>query len=132
MGKTKFSAREMFRPLASRGSRTRGPIEPASNPALEAIWSVIAAIPRGQVSTYGDVARAAGLPGHARQTAYALRNAPPEMHLPWHRVLGAGGKIVFLKGTRHHREQARRLKSDGVAVKDGRVPREVLMNVGRF
>ncbi len=60
------------------------------NPALEAIWNVIAGIPRGQISTYGDVARMAGLPGRARQTAYALRNAPEGMDLPWHRVLGQG------------------------------------------
>ncbi len=102
------------------------------NLALEAIWNVIARIPRGQVSTYGDVARMAGLPGRARQTAYALRNAPENMHLPWHRVLGAGGKIVFPKGSAHHREQARRLRSDGVPVKDGKVPPARLMDVDKF
>jgi len=119
--------------LGTQRSRPRNHAEPEMNPALEAIWNVIAAIPRGQVSTYGDVALMAGLPrGHARQTAYALRNTPQDMHLPWHRVLGAGGKIVFPKGSREHREQARRLRSDGVAVKDGRVPRAVMMKVEGF
>ena len=103
------------------------------NAALEAIWNVIAEIPRGRVSTYGDVAFMAGLPrSHARQTAYALRHVPEGVHLPWHRVLGAGGKIVFAKGSKHYHEQARRLRSEGIAVKDGRVPREVLINVERF
>jgi methylated-DNA-protein-cysteine methyltransferase related protein len=110
----------------------RGPVEPEVNPALEAIWNVIASIPRGQVATYGDVARMAGLPGHARQTAYALRNMPEGMNLPWHRVLGAGGRIVFPKGSKHHREQARRLKSEGVPVMDGKAPRELLVNVDRY
>ena len=102
------------------------------NPALEAIWNVIGSIPRGQISTYGDVARMAGFPGHARQTAYALRHMPEGMNLPWHRVLGAGAKIVFPKGSKHYYEQARRLRSDGVPVKDGRAPRELLMDVERY
>jgi methylated-DNA-protein-cysteine methyltransferase related protein len=133
MKRTKFNAREMFtRPGAKRG-RARSHVEPEMNAALEAIWNVIAAIPSGQVSTYGDVALMAGLSrSHARQTAYALRHVPEGMHLPWHRVLGAGGKIVFPKGSKHHRAQARRLRSDGIPVKDGRVPRAVMINVERF
>ena len=88
--------------------------------AIEAIWHVVSMIPRGQVSTYGAVARAAGLPGRARQAGYALKMSPPEMNLPWHRVLGAGGRIVFAAGSRYFREQARRLRAEGVVVKNGR------------
>jgi methylated-DNA-protein-cysteine methyltransferase related protein len=51
----------------------------------------------------------------------ALRVAPEELNLPWHRVVGAGGRIVFAKSTRHHKEQARRLRAEGVLVRDGRV-----------
>ena len=87
---------------------------------------MVCAIPRGQVSTYGAVARAAGLPGRARQTGFALRVAPEELNLPWHRVVGAGGRIVFPKSSREHREQARRLRAEGVAVRDGRVPRSAM------
>ena len=75
------------------------------------------------------MARAAGLPGRARQTAYALRMAPKELHLPWQRVLGAGGRIVFPAGSADFREQARRLRSEGVRVVNGRVPREVLVDL---
>jgi methylated-DNA-protein-cysteine methyltransferase related protein len=125
MARTKRSAAALFRPI-------RTPAEPRMNLALETLWHVIATIPRGQVSTYGDVARMAGLPGHARQTAYALRNMPQGMNLPWHRVLGAGGKIVFPKGSKHHREQTRRLRSDGIPVKDGKVPRTFIMNADHY
>jgi methylated-DNA-protein-cysteine methyltransferase-like protein len=83
---------------------------------------VVCAIPRGQVSTYGAVARTAGLPGRARQAGFALRVAPESLHLPWHRVVGAGGRIVFPKHSHQHREQARRLRAEGVVVRDGRVP----------
>ena len=97
------------------------------NPALEAIWDVVARIPRGRVSTYGDVARAAGLPGRARLAGYALKHAPDGLELPWHRVVGAGGRIVFPPASRAFREQTRRLRGEKVEVKDGRVPRSVLL-----
>jgi len=83
-------------------------------------------IPRGTVSTYGAVARAAGLPGRARLTGRALKIAPKEMHLPWHRVVGAGGRIVFPKTSLEHREQARRLRAERVPVKNGRVGRSYI------
>ena len=118
--RSKRSFAALFRPLSVEGSRTGRGGSGEDNPALEAIWNVVASIPRGQVSTYGAVARAAGLPGRARQTGFALRVAPEELNLPWHRVLGAGGRIVFPKTSRHFKEQARRLRAEGVTVKDGR------------
>jgi methylated-DNA-protein-cysteine methyltransferase-like protein len=117
--KKSFAA--LFRPLSSKAPGSRRRVAPEENPALEAIWHVVCAIPRGQASTYGAVARAAGLPGRARQAGFALRMAPKEMNLPWHRVVGAGGRIVFPKSSREHREQARRLREEGVEVKNGRV-----------
>jgi methylated-DNA-protein-cysteine methyltransferase-like protein len=91
------------------------------NPALQAMWHVVCAIPRGQVSTYGAVARAAGFPGRARQAGFALRAAPASLRLPWHRVVGAGGRIAFPKSSPQHAEQARRLRAEGVRVREGRV-----------
>jgi methylated-DNA-protein-cysteine methyltransferase related protein len=106
----------------------RGPSGPevsapvaAESPALQAIWHAVCRIPRGQVSTYGAVARAAGFPGRARQAGFALRVAPAELQLPWHRVVGAGGRIVFPPASAAHREQARRLRAEGVHVAAGRV-----------
>lgn len=105
------------RPSGAAGGESR---------ALEAIWQVVCAIPRGRASTYGAVARAAGLPGRARLTGFALRVAPTELNLPWHRVVGAGGRIVFPSGSREHREQARRLRAEGVPVTAGRIARPAL------
>jgi methylated-DNA-protein-cysteine methyltransferase-like protein len=112
--------RSLLQPLSSRPSRPQR-AEVEDNPALQAIWDAVSTIPRGQVSTYGEVARSAGLPGRARQAGFALRVAPKELNLPWHRVVGAGGRIVFSKTSRAHREQARRLRAEGVLVRDGRV-----------
>jgi methylated-DNA-protein-cysteine methyltransferase-like protein len=74
-------------------------------------------IPRAKVATYGAVAKAAGFPGAARQVAWALRGTGGR--LPWHRVLGAGGKIL-LPGSAGA-DQALRLKSEGVTFRGGKV-----------
>src|SRR5689334_24951835 len=118
----------LFRPLSSEGARAPSSAEDS----LQSIWNVVARIPRGRVSSYGDVARAAGLPGRARLAGRALRLVPDDMNLPWHRVMGAGGRIVFPKGTRHFREQSRLLRSEGVAVKDGRVDKSALSDLEEF
>jgi methylated-DNA-protein-cysteine methyltransferase related protein len=61
---------------------------------FEDIQKIVRMIPRGKVATYGNVARAAGYPGTARQVAWALR-ASNAKRLPWQRVLGSGGKILL-------------------------------------
>ena len=116
-------------PPGRRTSRRRPGQSVEEHPALQAIWDVVAPIPRGRVTTYGDVAQAAGLPGRARQVGYALRHSPDD--LPWYRVLGAGGKIVFPPGSRHYIEQTRRLTSEGVKVERGRVARAALFDPKR-
>jgi methylated-DNA-protein-cysteine methyltransferase-like protein len=54
--------------------------------------------------------------------------APEGSNLPWHRVVGAGGRIVFPKSSLQHREQAKRLRAEGVAVKGSRVSRACIVN----
>jgi len=73
------------------------------------IEAVIRRIPKGKVSTYGAVARAAGFPGAARQVAQVLHRG---FGLPWQRVLGAGGEIK-LRGDSAI-EQRLRLEAEGV------------------
>jgi alkylated DNA nucleotide flippase Atl1 len=73
------------------------------------IEAAIRRIPKGKVSTYGAVARAAGLPGAARQVAKVLHRS---FGLPWQRVLGAGGEIK-LRGD-SAMEQRLRLEAEGV------------------
>ena len=82
-----------------------------------AIRKVVVTIPKGRVATYGKVAQAAGFPGAARQVAWALRGSAGL--LPWHRVLGAGGKIL-LPG-QSGLEQRLLLKSEGVPFRGDRV-----------
>jgi methylated-DNA-protein-cysteine methyltransferase related protein len=91
------------------------------SPDHEAIRRMIAAIPRGRVSSYGEVADRAGLPRRARLVARVLRETPGEAGLPWFRVLRADGRIAFPPGSRGFREQVRHLAAEGVLVQRGRV-----------
>lgn len=129
MARAGKSFSELFLPLKGKSSRPRRAVSAADNPAVQAIWDVVCTIPRGQVSTYGAVARAAGLPGRARLTGFALRVAPKAIELPWHRVLGAGGRIVFPISSLAHREQAKRLRAEGVVIKNGRADRSFIANL---
>src|SRR5882724_7404582 len=54
--------------------------------SFERIRRVVSKIPRGRVMTYGDVARAAGMPGAARTVGYAMRALGRDV--PWQRVVG--------------------------------------------
>ncbi|NZA28094.1 MGMT family protein [Luteimonas sp. SJ-92] len=84
------------------------------------ILAAIRAIPRGRVAGYGEVARRAGLPGRARLVARILAGNGDDA-LPWHRVLRSDGRIAFAENSRGWREQARRLRAEGVEVVRGRV-----------
>ena len=88
--------------------------------AIDRILAAVRAIPPGQVAGYGEVARRAGLPGRARLAARVLSdNTDPR--LPWHRVLRSDGRIALPEGSAGFREQARRLRAEGVKVENGRV-----------
>lgn len=92
-----------------------------SNDNHARIWKVIAAIPRGHVSTYGRIAERAGFPRGARLTAQALRVAPKKLKLPWHRVLNAQGRIAIPKASPSRTRQRELLEREGVAFVNGRV-----------
>lgn len=79
-------------------------------------------IPRGRVATYGQIADLAGLPGRARMVSTALKNTPADMQLPWHRILGAGGRISIPRDSPSYHEQIALLQEEDVVVISGRLP----------
>lgn len=80
----------------------------------DAVVAVIEAIPRGEVTTYGEIAAEAGFPGAARAVGNLLRTTPG---LPWWRVIAASGRLV----PDNEREHAQRLRAEGVRIHKGRV-----------
>src|SRR5271165_2665948 len=91
------------------------PPRSGTTPLVSAISRAIRQIPRGRVSTYGAVAKAAGYPRCARHVARVLKLVEG---LPWQRVLGSGGRIS-LRGEQAM-EQRFLLEAEGVRFKGRR------------
>ncbi len=94
---------------------------PSGEDALAAIHATVAKIPPGRVSSYGEIAARAGLPGRARLVGKALGKTPDGVELPWFRVLRSDGRIAFPPQSGPYREQRARLLVEGVRVERGRV-----------
>ena len=90
------------------------------SPLVSAISDAIRRIPRGNVSTYGAVAKAAGYPRCSRHVARVLKQVDG---LPWQRVMGSGGWIS-LRGELGM-EQRFLLESEGVRFRGRRVDMKV-------
>lgn len=61
--------------------------------SYQRIYAVVRRVPKGRVATYGQIARLAGLPGHARQVGYALHALRASTSVPWQRIVNASGAI---------------------------------------
>ena len=83
----------------------------------QVVIEVLERLPPGVVATYGEVAAEAGHPGAARAVGNVLSRVDG---LPWWRVVTATGRLV--PGA--EAEQARRLRAEGMTVRDGRVVRD--------
>jgi alkylated DNA nucleotide flippase Atl1 len=81
---------------------------------VEAVRALVASIPSGRVSTYGDIASAAGL-SSPRTVGWIMRTDSSD--LPWHRVVRASGRPAPHLRTR----QLERLRAEGVLASDGRI-----------
>jgi methylated-DNA-protein-cysteine methyltransferase-like protein len=79
------------------------------------IIKAIRAVMPGAVSSYGDIARQAGLANGARQVVRALHNLSEKEKLPWHRIVRKDGSIA-LPPDRGGDLQAAMLRSEGVTV----------------
>ena len=78
----------------------------------------VRAIPPGETASYGEIAERVGL----RSPRLVGRILAEDGHdLPWHRVLGAGGRLSLALGTPSGDEQRARLRAEGVNVANNRV-----------
>ena len=86
--------------------------------SYDRIYRTIMRIPRGRVTTYGTVARLAGLAGQPRLVGYALHSlGSSSIGVPWHRVINAQGKLSLEEaGASSGLTQRLRLQQEGVVV----------------
>ncbi len=86
---------------------------------VERVRALVASIPAGRVSTYGDIASVAGL-SSPRIVGYIMRI--DSLDLPWHRVITASGRPAKHLVTR----QLELLRAEGILADDGRIPLDEL------
>ena len=83
------------------------------------VYKFVKQIPRGRVITYGALARALRLPGGARTAGRAMAATPSGKGIPWHRVVGARGKLLIREP--YASLQRKLLESEGVKLLESRV-----------
>ncbi|WP_458524573.1 MGMT family protein [Onishia taeanensis] len=82
----------------------------ASSAVLEQIYTIVAQIPKGRVTTYGRVAKMTE-GATARMVGSAMRHLPKGHGLPWHRVINATRRVTEHGGAVRQREK---LRGEGV------------------
>jgi len=86
----------------------------------EKVYSKLREVPKGKVTTYGDLAKALKLrPLASRAIGTAMNKNPYAPRVPCHRVIKSGGEIGgFASGTS---KKISMLKSEGVEVKNNKI-----------
>src|SRR6267143_3584271 len=83
------------------------------------VYNLVKKIPRGRVTTYGAIARALKLRCGARAAGHAMAACPNGRGIPWHRVVGAGGRLLLREP--HVSLQRKLLESEGLQVLERRI-----------
>lgn len=86
--------------------------ETLSDAFCREVYEVVALIPKGKVTTYGEIAALLGKPQCSRMVGKVLKQVPEGLNLPSHRVVNAQGRLVP-----GWEEQAALLRSEGVPLK---------------
>jgi len=85
----------------------------------QAIWEVVTNIKAGRVMGYGEVARMAGYPRHARMVSRAMSRSP--IALPWYRVVRSNRTLAFEVGSEAYHKQAGLLAKEGVEIVNSKI-----------
>ncbi|HEY2645421.1 MAG TPA: MGMT family protein [Candidatus Acidoferrales bacterium] len=83
------------------------------------VYALVKKIPRGHVMTYGQLAKALRLPGGARAAGRAMSANPSGQGVPWHRVVGAGGRLLIREP--YASLQRKLLESEGLTLAEKRI-----------
>lgn len=93
----------------------------SSKELAQLILQVVALIPYGKVATYGQIAKMAGLPKHARLVGRVLQQVE-DKYLPWHRVINSQGKISLSKlDAQGDNLQIVKLQAENIVVNAGKI-----------
>lgn len=82
------------------------------------VFAIVRRIPRGKVSTYGQIARLMGRPRSARYVGWALRGNAEPVRTPCHRVVFKDGRLAEGYAFGGDGVQRRLLQEEGVVFLD--------------
>ncbi|HVT11301.1 MAG TPA: methylated-DNA--[protein]-cysteine S-methyltransferase [Fimbriimonadaceae bacterium] len=74
------------------------PLALIGTPFQKQVWDELLAIPFGETTTYGTIARKLGEPNASRAVGAAVGKNPISIVVPCHRVLGSSGAITGFAG----------------------------------
>lgn len=80
------------------------------------LYNILAYLPKGKLSTYGQLAVRCGYPSHARHVGKILSKLPKDSKLPWFRVVNSQGKISLIGDA--FTRQKQQLNAEGITVND--------------
>jgi methylated-DNA-[protein]-cysteine S-methyltransferase len=84
--------------FAGRRREFELPLHATGSPQQHRVWRLIAAIPYGSTTTYGELARTLGDGTTAQEVGAAVGSNPLSILVGCHRVVGAGGKLTGYAG----------------------------------
>lgn len=105
--------------IASATQRRDNPRKRGPPMSWAPVYDFVKQIPRGRVITYGGLAKALRLRGGARSAGRAMAASPSGKGIPWHRVVGFGGKLLIREP--YASLQRKLLESEGVQMTERRV-----------
>ena len=83
------------------------------------VLEITAKIPKGKVSTYGDIARALGNPDASRAVGNALNKNPHPITVPCHRVVRSNGAVGgYVGGVK---KKIALLEREGIKITRGKI-----------
>ena len=102
------------------------------SPYQQAILRILAEVPKGKVTTYGDLAKELARrdpswsPGASRAVGTTMRNNPCGPQIPCHRVIKSDGAVGNFRGGAEGAvdEKIGMLRDEGVTILDGKIDLE--------
>lgn len=85
------------------------------------VYKLLKQVPKGRVTSYKALAKAAGHPDSPRAIGGIMRLNPYAPNVPCHRVVYDDGKLGGFDGIKGRNEKVRILAEEGVQVKGGNI-----------
>ena len=91
------------------------------------VYSLVKKIPKGKVTTYGEIAKALQKPHSSRAVGYALHSNPDPDNIPCYRVVNKLGEVAEAFAFGGANIQREMLMADGITFIDGKVDMDKFM-----